>query len=308
MIHASSNNKTMTSLIDQAQQTFMRTGLVTLTGSTGTGKSTLAEWLHRQGPDGAEPLICQDAAGLAETRFESQMFGHVRGAFSGAVQSFAGLVGAAGRGTLVLEGLEDLSHGAQSRLLRFLQTRRYRQVGATRDLDYGGRLILTSRRPLLLLRDALSMRDDFYFRIAASEVQLPELAARPQDVFELAQALVQELSTLLPDGRIPPPEELEALDARRIEGNLHGLRNLLQQAMLRGEAPAQLMKPEPPPIADLPRTGSFRGDLQEMERRLLVRALAENPVTRYELADLLDISRRSLIYKLKEHGLLGDKA
>lgn len=307
MTHTNTNNKTMAMLIEQAQQTFVRTGLVTLTGPTGTGKSTLAEFLHRQGPDGAEPFICQDAAGLAEARFESQMFGHVRGAFSGAVQSFAGLVGAAGRGTLVLEGLEDLSHGAQSRLLRFLQTRRYRQVGATRDLDYGGRLILTSRRSLLLLRDALSMRDDFYFRISATEVQLPALAARPQDFLELAQALVGELAALLPDCRVPPLEELEELDASRIEGNLHGLRNLLQQAMLRGEAPALLMQPAKPPMAELPRTGSFRGDLQEMERRLLMRALAEYPVTRYELADLLGISRRSLIYKLKEHGLLGEK-
>lgn len=299
------HNPALAKLIEQAQQTFARTGLLTLTGPTGTGKSTLAEWIHRQGPDGAEPFLCQDAAGLAESRFESQMFGHVRGAFSGAVQSFAGLAGAAGRGTLVLEGLEDLGHGSQSRLLRFLQERRYRPVGATRELEFPGRIILTSRRPLLLLRDVLSLREDFFFRISASEVQLPPLAARPQDFVDLALALVQELRQYLPDGRLPERAELEALDPATIEGNLHGLRNLLQQALLRGEPPARLLVPAAPmPSADLPRTGSFRGDLQELERRLLVRALAEEPMTRNELAERLGISRRSLIYKLKEHGLL----
>lgn len=293
--------------VNNAVATFAGTGLLVISGSTGVGKSFLAQLLHQAGPNNSEPLLSQDAAGLDKTRFESQLFGHVRGAFSGAVSTYAGLVGALGMGgTLVLEGIEDLNQVNQAKLLRFIQERVYRPVGAVGERRYGGRIILCCRAPLASLLGQGVLRDDFYFRIASSELLLPVLKNRPRDFDHLCRGLIADLASQLPPGsRLPQDAELNWLAKAPPDGNLHGLYNLFQQAMLRGLSLQQVwVSPKLELELFLPDSGSLKGDMLLLEGRLLMRTIErEGASSRAVIAQKLGISRRSLMYKLKQHRL-----
>lgn len=285
--------------IEIAHQGLLAHGLLTLSGPSGAGKSHLAVWLA-----GVERHTIVALAGLSEARFESELFGHVKGAFSGAHRDHGGLLGATAAGTLILEGLEDLTHGCQAALLRFLQTRQYRPVGAVQERTFSGRLVFTSRLSLTDLLSAGRLREDFYYRLAASECALPDAVGRSVDFVDVALALVAELTEQLPDfARRPSKAELADLQDKMPEGGWHGLRNLLQQSMLRAVSPQVILNAMSPskPALDLPDTGSLKSDLLALEKRLLSRALDRHQGLRRELAVDLGISERSLAYKLKKH-------
>lgn len=288
-----------------AQSAFAIKNLMTITGASGTGKTFLAELIHQNSKRKNEPLVVQDAAALAESRAHSQLFGHAKGAFSGATHKFLGLAGATGKGILVIESIEDMHPGIQAQLLRFVQERIFRPVGSLTDQTFEGGLIFTSRFPLYRLKEQALIRDDLYYRIAASELHLPALSQRPSDFPYLAKRLVKQLAqNLLPDMRQPTSDDIEAIRQRKFPGNLHGLRNLLQQSMLRDIPPQNIEEDEQVhQDAELPRTGSLKEDLWVLEGRLLDRALREYHLPRTDLAAVLGISRRALIYKLKEHKL-----
>ncbi|MDJ0842289.1 MAG: sigma 54-interacting transcriptional regulator [Acidobacteriota bacterium] len=290
--------------IEQARDQLVHSRLLVIWGPTGCGKTHLVRSLHAD-MIGAGPLVFQEAAGLDSNRFESQLFGHLQGSFSGAVRDFHGLLGAAGEGTLCIEGLEALSSADQAKLLRFLQDKRYRPVGAVKERQWKGRLVFTAQRSLAQLREDGSLRDDLYFRLNGRDLALPPPAKRPEDFQDLCDALVNTITKeILVALRIPTRDELIALQADPPEGNLHGLRNLLQAAMIQNCAPIELQEKTPPEINDeLPDTGSLPGDLEVLEGRLLQRALRKHRGTRTELAEKLGISRRKLMYMLKAHRL-----
>ncbi len=291
--------------VRHAVASFEGSGILVITGASGVGKSFLAAKIHRA-VAADSPFVVQDAAGLAEARFESQLFGHVKGAFSGASRRFGGLLGAVGKGTFCIEGLEDLSLGNQARMLRFLQEGSYRGVGSTTEQLFGGRLMFTGRRGLDRLRDEGLLREDFYFRIAGFELCLPPLTGRPLDFEDIFNALVTDIrKDVSVPLRIPSRKEMEALKEFPHEGHCHGLRNLLQRAMIEGVPPVPLPVPDKEEFGDLPDTGSLKSDLRLVERRLLARGLRLFPHSRETLAGYLGISRRSLLYKLKEHGFTG---
>ena len=284
-------------------------GPLLVLGAVGTGKTHLVETLHRD-LFPSKPLIFQEAAGLDAARFVSQVFGHVRGAFSGAVRDFAGLVGAAHGGTLCLEGIDEARREDQARLLRFLQTRGYRPLGAVEERAWQGTLVFTTRTaPATALREGL-LREDFYYRIGSHVLVLPELRDRTADFLPMCRDLVSRIETELDLAlRRPSTAELEGLHGTPIAGNLHGLRNLIQRAMIQGVAPASLIgaEQEAPEDHALPDTGTLEGDLAVLEARLLRRALHARPTDRRALAEDLGISRRTLMYKLKAHGLTGKR-
>lgn len=291
--------------VEHALETFEKTGLLVITGASGSGKSFLARRLHEWSTRREAPFFAQDAAALAENRFESQLFGHLKGAFSDASRDFPGLLGAVGEGTLCLEGLEELTPANQAKMLRFLQTRDYRPVGGLAEKSFRGALILTARQPLTILEGKDLLRHDFFFRISAGELSLPPMSERPQDFAMLAEHLAASIrAELNMDVAAPAAGWLSALSLKKIVGNLHGLRNLIQQAMIRGVSLGELPMTEPPArLRELPDTGSLKGDSKVLEALLLKRGLRLHPHSRKDLARHLGISPRSLMYKLKEHEL-----
>lgn len=280
-----------------------RSRMLVLTGPSGCGKSTLVRALHRElhGKDAA--LVCQHCASLDSTRFESDLFGHAEGAFTGAIKAFGGLLGMAEGGTLCLEGLGSLPQEQQARLLRFLAERRYRRVGGTLERDFTGYAIFTSQRPLAHLHEDGLLRGDFYFRLAGFEVILPTLAERPEDLPALIDGILVELLLEIPSLRLPSAEERNWLARHLPPGEGHGLRKCLLRAGLQGIPLHELPVTAPLRPFEMPDLGSLKADLQVCERHLLQRALLRSDASRTRLASTLGISRRALLYKLKEHGL-----
>ncbi|CAM2069941.1 Sigma-54-dependent Fis family transcriptional regulator [Sulfidibacter corallicola] len=295
------------SKLEFAAQMLRDARLLVLTGPSGCGKTYLARQLHESGSRARSPIVFHDAAALSMGLFESQLFGHVKGAFSGATKDFIGLAGVAGDGTLVLEGLEDWSQELQAKLLRFLQMRTYRPVGATFERAFRGVLILTSRLSLNQLHDQGAIREDFFFRLLGAEVPLPDIHGRPEDFETVFTAMKRDLATEVPHpARDLDDHDLQAARELTLEGNYHGLRNVMMRAMITGLPIAELPSLEAAPhedVGDLPNTGSLKEDLHVLEGRLLRRGLEVYPHNRKELAAHLGISLRSLMYKLKEHGL-----
>ena len=281
-------------------------GLVLIHGPTGCGKTHLSHWLVERSRFAGRGFEVQEAAGLTEHRFESQLFGHVKGAFTGAVQAFPGLLGLTGDGVLLLEGVEDLSLDGQARLLRFLETKRFRTVGHTEERVFSGGLILTSGSSPKTLMDQGRFRQDFYYRIAGAVIGWPPTSARPRDferVFHdlgvsVAQALGKSENGLL------TAKNLENCRGREFPGGYHQLRNLLYRAAILGVSTAEIdVEVQAGQVGELPQTGSLKSDLSVLEKRLIERGLRAFPHSRKELADHLGISVRTLMYKLKLYDL-----
>ena len=291
-------------LVKQAEDSLARSRLLVVSGPTGSGKTWLVGWLHRRVCSGKTPLLYQEAAGLEANRFESQLFGHVKGAFTGATQSFRGLFGETSRGTLCIEGLQGLGDEGQAKLLRVLQTRDYRPVGSTLEHQFHGLLVFTSHEPMSELLKKGLLREDFYYRLASLEIQLPAIAQRLGDLAPICRQMAADIvsQTGLPL-REPTEADWAWLKKNLPQGNFHGLRNLIQQAMIRGIPMADLPKEPEPLQTGLPSQGSLKKDLLFLEKQLLKRALRLYPHSRGELAKHLGVSLRSLMYKLKQHQL-----
>lgn len=296
-----SRHKVLETAISTAEEAWLKTGMVLIVGPTGSGKSTLALCFHNRTFKN-RPFIARDAAGLTEHRFESEFFGHVKGAFTGAVAAHPGLAGAVGEGSLCLEGIEDLSLAVQAKLLRFLQTRTYRPVGATEGKPFRGQLIFTARETPLNLNSQGLMREDFRYRIEGNQLQLPSLHQRPKDLEDIFRSMLMDIHRETGLNQGPSAAEGKQLAGKTIEGNLHGLRNLILRSVIKGTTLEQPVEPKVP-VNDLPDSGSLRGDLRVLEKRLIERGLHLYPHSRQELAHHLGISKRALMYKLKAYNL-----
>jgi len=300
-----SHHEDLEHMVQTGLRSFKNTGILVITGESGVGKSDLAAKVHKQTTRNGS-YLSQDASGFATARFESQLYGHARGAFSSAVNAHAGFLDVVGKGTLCIENLEDLDISNQARMLRFLESGYYRPVGANLEKHFPGRLIFTSRIAARKLMESGAIRSDFYYRIAHFEIKLPPIYERPLDFEPIFAMMVsrirKEVDVHL---RIPAEIEMELLKDKSIEGNYHGLKNMLQQSMIQGEPLPNVIPFELREEYDrrLPNTGSLRKDLFILEGRLLTRAINDYPRSRKGLAKALGISLRSLMYKLKEHNL-----
>lgn len=259
---------------------------VLLQGESGTGKELVAQAIHDASRRASGPFVAVDCSGLSETLFESELFGHERGAFTGATARKAGLVEAASGGTLFLDELGDIPLGMQVKLLRLLETGAYRRVGSTALQRADIRLISATHRPLCELVASERFRQDLYFRLNTFPIPLPPLRERREDIPLLAEAMLHRVA---PGRRLTlAAETLARLMAHDFPGNVRELRNVLERASLMADGDVLLPRHldlDPAPALD---------DEQRLANRL-----AAHHGSRAELAHELGLSERTLYRRLK---------
>jgi two-component system, NtrC family, response regulator HydG len=288
---------------------------VLLLGESGTGKELVAQALHDASPRAAAPLVVVDCASLPETLFESELFGHERGAFTGAVASKPGLVEAASGGTLFLDEVGDIPLPMQIKLLRLLESGTYRRVGSTELRRTDVRVVSATHRDLKAMVAAERFREDLYYRLSTFPIRLPALRDRAEDIPLLAVAL---LARVAPQRRLSLSPAAQALLQRHpFPGNVRELRNVLERAALLADGSViepvhveQALGTDARSSAG-PRASAGVGDrggaaatpdvsLRSVERAALQAQLQVHRGSRAELARKLGISARSLYRKLRE--------
>ena len=286
---------------------------VLLQGESGTGKELVARAVHEASARARHPLVAVDCSSLPETLFESELFGHERGAFTGATAARAGLVEAASGGTLLLDEVGDIPLPMQVKLLRLLETGTYRRVGSTELIRADIRLISATHRPLKSLVEKGQFRQDLYYRINAFPICLPPLRQRQDDIPLLAAALLERVA---PDRKLRiAADTLACLRTYTYPGNIRELRNILERASLlcdgdtvqRRHLPEELQYPEDHPQAPaLPgsmlTTSPVPGrspDQPEPDDVDLAAALRSHRGSRKALAAKLGLSERTLYRRLK---------
>ncbi len=300
---------------------------ILLYGESGVGKELAAELVHKQSPRCEHPYVSINCAAIAESMFESEFFGHERGAFTGCVGRKQGLFELADGGTLFLDEIGEIPLSMQPKLLRVLETGEFRRVGGTVNLTADVRIVSATNRNLLERVDQGLFREDLYYRIAGIDVTLPSLRERRLDIPALADALLARISGAGKNVPKLAADAISRLTSYDYPGNVRELRNILQKAVaLSGKgiiharhiqfdslneekAPTVTRtgvpagKPVSPSIADATATLS----IEEMEIRHIGALLEHHGGHRRTVADLLGISERTLYRKLNRYGLHSEK-
>ena len=306
---------------------------VLITGETGTGKEVVARAIHRNSPRAAKPFIAVNCAAFTETLLESELFGHEKGAFTGADRQRQGLFEAAHEGTLFLDEAGELSPAAQAKLLRILTDGQLLRVGSTRPRRVDVRVLVATHRNLEQRVKEGLFREDLFYRLAVVPIHLPPLRERRDDIAGLSDIFSQQVATEL---KIPrreiSPEALQSLQQYRFPGNLRELKNLIERAyiltsnMQIGAEDLPLVQKEeaakgngvglPDQLAEsgqltrdnqltIPLTETFdlTGVLEKAEKELILRTLSFTRGAQAEAARRMALSRSALAYKLTKYGI-----
>jgi two-component system response regulator HydG len=288
---------------------------VCIHGESGTGKELIARAIHYASTRCDRPLITLDCTTIPEGLMESHLFGHVKGAFTGAMEHRDGVFTLADTGSLFMDELGELSLPLQAKLLRVIQTREFSKVGGTKAVRTDIRLITATNKDLKVAVERGAFREDLYYRVAVFMIKVPPLRERPEDIPRLADFFLRRFADLYgkPIAKISPAT-LERMIAFPWPGNIRQLENSIEQAIVLAEggvltdrdlfagdfasaAASASAAPDP--------SGLFEAGLplSEVERRHIIRTLHLTRGNRTEAARLLQISIRCLQYKLKEYGL-----
>ena len=280
---------------------------VLITGGSGTGKELVAEAIHRDSPRAEQPLIRVNCAALPENLLESELFGHEKGAFTGAVARRAGRFETADKGTIFLDEVAEMSPQTQAKLLRVLENSSFEPLGSSRTIEVDIRIIAATNRNLKEELEAGRFREDLYYRLAVVPIYLPPLRERPEDIPVLAARFLEVYSERV--GRPVTgfsPEALEAMLAYPWPGNVRELENAVERGVIicRKETIGVTCLPEEVvggPGRDGKAPSAPRGGtLGEMELDIIRRTLEEAGGNRSEAARRLGISRQTLIKKIKK--------
>jgi DNA-binding NtrC family response regulator len=284
---------------------------VLITGETGTGKEMVAKLIHERSPRRGRPFVVVECAALQESLLQSELFGHERGAFTGADRAKPGLFEVAHGGTIFLDEIGEVSQATQVKLLRVLDTSTFRHVGGTAEIHVDVRVLAATNRHLPALVQQGLFREDLFYRLSTIAVEVPALRERRGDVALLAEHFVAVLNDRYGTGRRLGARALEALERHDWPGNVRELQHAIEASMVvcEGEEilPRHLPRavcagsPSPPAAPD---TDAPLPTLDQLEREHVARALRAADGHRGHAAKLLGISERNLYRKLREYGLL----
>ncbi len=302
-------NKTMLEMMKFAKNIAYSKSTVLISGETGTGKEMVAKYIHQCSPRADKPFLAVNCAALPEGLLESELFGHEKGAFTGAVAKKDGKFELAHKGTILLDEVTEMTPSLQAKLLRVLQEHEIDKVGGREPIPVDVRVIATTNRdPKHLIEDG-KFREDLYYRLNVIPIKLPPLRERMEDLPVLAEHFMKKHSR--ENGKkisSIAPETLALLNKYQWRGNVRELENIIERAVLicQGDAiePANLFMEEgetAPTSGEGNALGNFRGTIYEMERELIFKTLEETGNNKTKAADILGISIRTLRNKLNEY-------
>jgi DNA-binding NtrC family response regulator len=288
---------------------------VLLQGESGTGKELIARAVHQLSPRSRQPLVTVHCAALSATLLESELFGHEKGAFTGAYERRVGRFEQAQGGTLFLDEIGEIDATIQIKLLRFLGERTFERVGSNKTLTADVRLITATNKNLDTLVKAGSFREDLYYRLNVVEIRLPPLRERAGDIPLLAQTFLAEFSREMSKNvKDFTADALEALIQYSWPGNVRELRSALERAVVLCRGDRISVRELPPAIRSggtagagtAPLLASNNLTVEEAEKQLIIRALKEADGNRTAAAKKIGMSRRTLHRKLHEYHLEGN--
>ncbi|MEJ5357867.1 MAG: sigma-54 dependent transcriptional regulator [Desulfobacterales bacterium] len=303
----------MAELVNLAGRVAASNATVLLRGESGTGKELFARLIHRLSPRAAKPLIIVNCAALSETLIESELFGHERGAFTGAAQRRIGRFEQADGGTLFLDEIGDVSPAVQVKLLRLIQEGEFQRVGGNQTLRADVRLISATHQDLEAKIAAGAFREDLYYRLNVVSLSIPPLRERREDIPPLVDHFVTRFAS--ENRKAVKGVSREAMDQLLkydYPGNVRELENIIERAVVlaRGELvtteelPFGRVKAGGEAIPGVPPAGqTLRQAVESLERRMIAATLKETGGNQSRAADLLGLSERMLRYKLKKYGL-----
>ncbi|MEW6719548.1 MAG: sigma-54 dependent transcriptional regulator [Thermodesulfobacteriota bacterium] len=278
------------------------TATVLVTGPSGTGKELVARVIHASSPRREKPFVAVQCSALAETVLESELFGHERGAFTGAAALRKGRFELADGGTVFLDEIGDISPSVQVKLLRVLQERSFERVGGTRPIEVDVRIVAATHRDLKAEAAAGRFREDLYYRLNVFPIALPRLADREEAIVPLAEYFAGKFAAAF--GKKVSGLSAGASEALRRypwPGNVRELQNVIERAVIlaAGEIDTVHLRLDTAPAVASPGEGALRAS----ERETIRKALAETGGNRTQAARVLGISLRTLQYRIKEFGL-----
>jgi DNA-binding NtrC family response regulator len=297
-------------LINLAGRVAASTATVLIQGESGTGKELFARLIHRLSPRSAKPLIVVNCAALSETLIESELFGHERGAFTGATQRRLGRFEQADGGTLFLDEIGDISPAVQVKLLRLLQEGEFQRVGGNQTLKADVRVISATNQDLGSRVKDGAFREDLYYRLNVVPIKIPPLRERREDIPPLVEHFVQRFSK---ENRKPiegvSREAMDQLVKYDYPGNIRELENILERAVVISRGPTLTVgdlpfggrKPDDD-NEDAEGGGALREALETLERRMVQKAMEGAGGNQSRAAEMLGLSERMLRYKLKKYG------
>ena len=299
---------TMKPVVDAIDKVARTAATVLLLGESGTGKEVAARAIHTLGPRATKPFMAINCAALSEQLLESELFGHEKGAFTGASERKRGRLELANGGTFFLDEVGELKPELQAKLLRVLQERRFERVGGSRTLEVDVRWIAATNRDLRAMIDAGTFREDLYHRLAVFPIKLPPLRERKKDLLPIARSLLARVAA---DQKRTLPILSTAAEQRLLtatwRGNVRELANALERAAILADGtviePEHLWIDDAPARSTTPSIKQSIKPLVELEREAILVALASVDGNRRRAAELLGIGERTLYDKLKKYGV-----
>ena len=275
---------------------------VLISGETGTGKELIARLVHLLGPSGDGPFVEVNCGAVPENLFESELFGHEKGAFTGAAGTRRGRFELAGGGTLFLDEIGELPMSLQPKLLRALQEKRFCRVGGERDISVEVRVVAATNRDLKQLAAEGRFREDLYYRLNVFDIALPPLRERKEDIPDLVAFFLQRFSTRPVQF---DPEAMMTLARYAFPGNVRELEHIVQRAvtLVRGSLIRDRDLPPEIRFHQATEQGTLAERLDAVEREMILTALEKHDGVQTRAADSLGISERVLRYKIKKHRL-----
>ena len=304
--HFIAGSQTMQDVLELAARVAPLDTTVLVYGESGTGKEFIVRLIHDQSPRAAAPFVSINCAALTETLLESELFGHVRGSFTGAVRDKAGLFEVAGAGTIFLDEIGEIAPTVQAKLLRALQEREIRRVGAERSIKVNARVVAATNRDLRTAVEAGTFREDLYFRLGAFIITVPPLRDRREDIPPLVHNfLTRAASRMKKDVSSVSADAMTALMNYRWPGNVRELEHAVERAVILANNPNIRVRDLPPEVTQKPRSrsGDDTLDLQQQEQVMIERALERFGGNRRKAAEALKISTVTLWRKMKQYGL-----